>query len=94
LVVEKKKPIMTDKESDDLLLFYRILIIIISLILLYNSFQSKNLAIKKKMDIKSFNLQIIASIALVIAAIIALYAVLISKDQESTELLVMGNPGI
>ena len=82
LNLEKKKTIFNSKESLNITLFNRILIVVLSLIFLYVNIKLYNISKKEGEDLKSYTLQIVASILAVISGIIALYIVGLSQTEN------------
>jgi uncharacterized membrane protein len=82
LNLEKKETIFDSKESFDITLFNRILIVVLSFIFLYVNIKLYNLSKKEGEDLKSYILQIIASILAIISALIALYVVNLSTNES------------
>ena len=75
-------------DTDDLFkitLFNRVLIVIISLIFLYVNYKLYEISKDEGEDLKSYNLQIVASILTVIAGLIALYVVSLSKGNDTVD---------
>ena len=82
LNLEKKETIFDSKESFNITLFNRILITVLSLVFLYVNIKLYNLSKKEGEDLKSYILQIIASILAIISALIALYVVKLSTNES------------
>ena len=82
LNLEKKETIFDSKESFDITLFNRILIVILSFVFLYVNFKLYNLSKKEGEDLKSYILQIIASVLAIISGLIALYVVGLSNTEN------------
>lgn len=86
-VLKHEKTLITDEESYNISYFNRILIIIILLIFLYISDENRKIAKIKGKDIKPFNLQEIASVLTLIASLIILYSLKLSKKSPLAQAL-------
>lgn len=75
LSLEKKETIFNSKESFNITLFNRIFIVVLSLVFLYVNIKLYNISKEEGEDLKSYTLQIIASILAIISGLIALYVV-------------------
>lgn len=82
LDMENKKTIFNSKESLKITKFNRILALIIALVFLFVNIKLYNLSKEEGEDLKSYTLQIIASILVVISGIIALYVVSLSETEN------------
>jgi len=82
LNLESKKTIFDSKESFDITLFNRVLIVILSFVFLYVNIKLFNLSKKEGEDLKSYILQIIASVLAIISGLIALYVVGLSTTEN------------
>lgn len=82
LNLEKKKTIFDSRESFNITLFNRILIVILSFVFLYVNIKLYNLSKEEGEDLKSYILQIIASVLAIISGLIALYVVGLSETQN------------
>lgn len=82
LNLEKKKTIFNSKESFNITLFNRILIVILSFVFLYVNLKLYNISKKEGEDLKSYKLQIAASILAIISGLIALYVVGLSTTEN------------
>jgi len=82
LNLEKKETLFSSKESFNITLFNRILIVILSFVFLYVNVKLYNLSKEEGEDLKSYILQIIASILSIIAGLIALYVVGLSNTEN------------
>lgn len=82
LNLEKKKTIFNSKESLKITKFNRILALIIALVFLYVNIKLYNLSKEEGEDLKSYTLQIIASLLVVISGVIALYVVTLSETEN------------
>jgi len=85
LNLEKKETIFNSKESFDITLFNRILIVVLSFVFLYVNIKLYNLSKDEGEDLKSYILQIIASILAIISGLIALYVVGLSTTENIVE---------
>lgn len=79
LNLEDKKTLFDSKESFDITLFNRVLIVVLSFVFLYVNIKLFNLSKKEGEDLKSYILQIIASVLAIISGLIALYVVGLSE---------------
>ena len=82
LNLEKKKTIFNSKESFDITLFNRILIVVLSFIFLGVNVKLYNISKEEGEDLKSYILQIVASVLAIISGIIALYVVGLSNTEN------------
>ena len=82
--LKKERPLLKPTIADYLSKFNRILILIIALVFLSVNYRLKDISANEGEDLKSYNLQIIASYLVVISAIITLYVVFTSPPSEST----------
>lgn len=77
---KKEKTILNVKQADNLSKFNRVLILIIALVFLVVNYRLKDLSSDE--DLKSYDLQIIASYLVVFSALITLYVVFTSPPSE------------
>ena len=82
--LQKKQPIFKPRQALNLSKFNRILILIIALVFLVVNYRLREISKEENEDLKSYNLQIIASYLVVISAIITLYVVFIYNEQLTT----------
>lgn len=82
LELEKKKTLFTPKNSLKITLFNRKLILILSFVFLYVNFVLLKISKEEGEDLKPYNLQIIASLFIIISGIIALYVVSLSNTEN------------
>ena len=82
LDMEDKKTIFSSEESFNITLFNRILIVVLSLIFLYVNVKLYNLSKEEGEDLKTYTLQIIASVFAIISGAIALYVVKLSTTES------------
>ena len=82
LNLEKKKTLFDSKESFNITLFNRILIVILSFVFLYVNVKLYNLSKNEGEDLKSYTLQIVASVLAIISGLIALYVVGLSTTEN------------
>lgn len=82
LNLEGNKPILDSKDSFNLTLFNRVLILVLSFVFLYVNYVLYNISKEEGEDLKSYKLQISASILTIIAGIIALYVVTLSNTEN------------
>lgn len=82
LDIENKKTLFNSKESFNITLFNRILIVVLSFVFLYVNVKLYNLSKDEGEDLKSYTLQIAASIFAIISGLIALYVVGLSTTEN------------
>ena len=82
LEIEEKEPLFTPKDSLKITLFNRKLILIISFVFLYVNFVLLKISKEEGEDLKPYNLQIVASLFIIISGIIALYVVSLSNTEN------------
>ena len=82
LELENKDTLFTPKDSLKITLFNRKLILILSFIFLYVNFALLKISKEEGEDLKPYNLQIIASLFIIISGIIALYVVSLSNTEN------------
>jgi len=85
LIHEKKKPLYTNKTSDDILKLNRTLGLLLALGFLYINYIDKGIKEEHNLELKSANLQIDAGLLSVIAAIIVLYVSFMGDGQTALE---------
>lgn len=85
LNLEDKDEILDTDDLFKITLFNRVLIVIVSLIFLYVNYKLYEISKDEGEDLKSYNLQIVASILTVIAGLIALYVVSLSKGNDTVD---------
>lgn len=85
LELEKKETFLTPKESLKITLFNRKLILVISFVFLYVNFILLKISKEEGEDLKPYNLQIIASLFIIISGIIALYVVSLSNTENISD---------
>ena len=85
LNLEKKKTIFNSKESLKITKFNRILALILALVFLGVNIKLYEISKEEGEDLKSYILQIIASILVVISGIIALYVVTLSETENISD---------
>ena len=82
LELEGKETLFSPKESLKITLFNRKLILILSFVFLYVNFVLFNISKKEGEDLKPYNLQILASLFIIVSGIIALYVVSLSTTEN------------
>ena len=82
LDIENKDTIIDAKDSFKLTLFNRVLILILSLVFLYVNYKLYEISKREGENLKSYTLQIIASIFTIVSGLIALYVVTLSNTEE------------
>ena len=85
LEIEGKDTLFTPKDSLKITLFNRKLILILSFIFLYVNFVLLKISKEEGEDLKPYNLQIIASILIIVSGIIALYVVSLSTTENVSD---------
>ena len=85
LNLEKKKTFLSSKQSLKITLYNRVLIVMISIVFLYINFVLYNISKKEGEDLKSYTLQIYASVFAVISGLIALYVVGLSTTENISD---------
>lgn len=80
--LEGKKELYTPEELLKITYFNRILIVVLSFVFLYVNYKLYEISKEEGEDLKSYILQIIASILTIIAGIIALYVVGLSNTES------------
>ena len=86
LIHEKKKPLYTNKTSEDLLKLNRTLALIISIGFLYINYIDKGIKEEHNLDLKTANLQIDAGILSLLSAIIVLYVAFMGDGATALEI--------
>ena len=82
--LQKKQPIFKPRQALNLSKFNRILILIIALVFLVVNYRLRAISKEENEDLKSYDLQIIASYLVVISAIITLYVVFAYNEELTT----------
>ena len=82
LELEKKETILSPKDSLKLTLFNRKLILLISFVFLYVNFTLLKISKEEGENLKPYNLQILASLFIIVSGIIALYVVSLSTTEN------------
>jgi len=82
LELEEKETLLSPENSLKLTLFNRKLILILSFIFLYVNFVLLKISKEEGEDLKPYNLQIAASLFIIISGIIALYVVSLSNTEN------------
>ena len=85
LEIEGKDTLFTPKDSLKIALFNRKLILILSFVFLYVNFVLLKISKEEGEDLKPYNLQIIASILIIVSGIIALYVVSLSTTENVSD---------
>ena len=86
-----KKTILNNKDTLSLTTINRIVILLSGFFFLYINYELYKIAKAKKQDLKSYNLQIVASILVVISELIALYVISLSSIETNADI---ENPNI
>lgn len=82
LELEEKETLFTPKDSLKITLFNRKLILILSFVFLYVNFVLLKISKEEGEDLKPYNLQIVASLFIIVSGIIALYVVSLSNTEN------------
>lgn len=82
LEIEGKEPLFNPKDSLKITLFNRKLILILSFVFLYVNYTLFEISKEEGEDLKTYKLQIFASILVIISGIIALYVVSLSSTEN------------
>lgn len=85
LELEEKETLLTPKNSLKLTLFNRKLILILSFVFLYVNFVLRKISKEEGEDLKPYNLQIVASLFIIVSGIIALYVVSLSNTENVSD---------
>lgn len=83
--LENKKGFLNPDESLKITIYNRILVVVLSIVFLYVNFKLYNISKEEGEDLKSYTLQIIASVFAVISGLIALYVVSLSSTQNISD---------
>ena len=82
LDLENRETPLNSKELYNLTLFNRILVLVLSFVFLYVNYVLYKISKEQKEDLKSYILQIVASVLVVISGVIALYVVTLSDTEN------------
>lgn len=85
LEIEEKEPLFTPKDSLKITLFNRKLILILSFVFLYVNLVLKQISKEEGENLKPYNLQIVASLFIIVSGIIALYVVSLSNTENVSD---------
>lgn len=85
LEIEEKEPLFTPKDSLKITLFNRKLILILSFVFLYINLVLKQISKEEGENLKPYNLQIVASLFIIVSGIIALYVVSLSNTENVSD---------
>lgn len=85
LDLQDKNTILDNDDSYTLTLFNRILILILSFVFLYVNYKLYEISKDEGEDLKSYILQIIASVITIIPSLIALYVVFLSNGENVSD---------
>lgn len=85
LELENKDTLFTPKDSLKITLFNRKLILILSFVFLYVNFVLLKISKEEGEDLKPYNLQIVASLFIIVSGIIALYVVSLSNTENVSD---------
>lgn len=82
LDLENKETMFESKELFKITLFNRILILVLSFVFLYVNYKLYNISKKEGEDLKTYSLQIVASLLVIVSGFIALYVVKLSDTEN------------
>lgn len=85
LELQNKKTLFTPKESLKITLFNRKLILLLSFVFLFVNYSLLNISKEEGEDLKPYNLQILASILVIVSGVIALYVVSLSSTEDVSD---------
>ena len=85
LQLEEKKTLFSPKESLKITLFNRKLILILSFVFLFVNFVLYKISKEEGEDLKPYNLQLIASVLVIVSGVIALYVVSLSSTENVSD---------
>lgn len=85
LEIEGKETIFSPKESLKITLFNRKLILVLSFVFLFVNFVLLKISKEEGEDLKPYNLQILASLFIIVSGIIALYVVSLSTTENLSD---------
>ena len=85
LELQNKKTLFTPKESLKITLFNRKLILLLSFVFLFVNYSLLNISKEEGEDLKPYNLQILASILVIVSGVIALYVVSLSTAEDVSD---------
>lgn len=85
LEIEEKKTLLSPKNSLRLTLFNRKFILLLSFVFLYVNYSLFKISKEEGENLKPYNLQILASILVIISGIIALYVVSLSTTENVSD---------
>lgn len=82
LDLENKETMFESKELFKITLFNRILLLVLAFVFLYVNYKLYNISKKEGEDLKSYSLQIVASLLVIASGFIALYVVKLSDTEN------------
>ena len=94
LLQKEEKPILSEKESQNINILNRIVVLILVSYFLYTSYENIKLAKQKDEELKYLNLQFIASLITVISALIVLYVSFNQYQKSLIPISSIENPNI
>ncbi len=86
--------IFTEKQNRNLSIFNRFLVVILTLIFLYASYKTRELAKIKGEKLENFDLQVIASEISLVSTLIVLYVVIKSQGEQYSIISGISNPNL
>lgn len=86
LDLEGKRPLFSKKETLFISKYRNVVIVIVSILFLYLNYINRNIAKEKKENLKSYDLQILASYLTITASFIVLYVVINSENESVSDI--------
>lgn len=86
LDLEGKRPLFSKKNTLLISKYRNVVIVIVSILFLYLNYINRNIAKEKKENLKSYDLQILASYLTIIASFIVLYVVINSENESVSDI--------
>jgi len=94
LKLKNNSGFLSNKNSQNLALFNRIFVVILALVFIYCNYASKKIAEYKNDETKNIELQILAGLLSLIAAIIVLYVAYKNKNDSELDIVETENPNL
>lgn len=94
ITIENGTGFLSNKQNKNFSIFNRTLVVVLTLIYLYVSYENRKIIAKKKGDMKSASLQVLASEISLVSTIIVLYVVLNTSGEEYSIISGAGNPNL
>lgn len=86
LEIQEREPLFSTKQTFKITVFNRFLILFISIVFLYVNYKLYQISEDEGEDLKSYQLQIVASGLTIISALIAIYVVSLSTKEEVSDI--------